>query len=60
MKIVGAPPSVKDISGTHGVEVGGFAVHSGGNRVVRCPSFIFDMVMLGIWCHDVGNAPNDT
>lgn len=39
VKIVGAPPSVKDISGTHGVEVGGFAVHSGGNRVVSCPSF---------------------
>ena len=50
VKIVGAPPSVKDISGTHGVEVGGFAVHSGGNRVVSCPPFILFIVTLGIWC----------
>lgn len=36
VKIVGEPPSVKDISGRHGLEVGGFAVHSSGDRVVIC------------------------
>ncbi|KAL4898736.1 hypothetical protein BDV59DRAFT_167426 [Aspergillus ambiguus] len=36
VKIVGEPPSVKAIAGRHGVEVGGFAVHSGGKRVVVC------------------------
>jgi N-acetyl-gamma-glutamyl-phosphate reductase/acetylglutamate kinase len=37
VRIKGEPPSVKDISGTHGVEVGGFGVHSSGNRVVSQP-----------------------
>jgi N-acetyl-gamma-glutamyl-phosphate reductase common form len=37
VRITGEPPSVKDISGTHGVEVGGFGVHSSGNRVVSHP-----------------------
>ena len=50
VKIVGAPPSVKDISGTHGVEVGGFAVHSGGNRVVSYPCFLPFFVVLGVCC----------
>lgn len=36
MKIVGEAPSVKAIAGRHGVEVGGFAVHSSGKRVVVC------------------------
>ncbi|PYH91901.1 bifunctional acetylglutamate kinase/N-acetyl-gamma-glutamyl-phosphate reductase [Aspergillus ellipticus CBS 707.79] len=36
VKIVGEPPSVKNIAGRHGVEVGGFAVHSSGKRVVVC------------------------
>ena len=36
VKIVGDVPSVKNISGTHGVEIGGFGVHSGGERVVVC------------------------
>ena len=36
MKIVGEPPLVKAISGKHGVEIGGFAVHSSGKRVVVC------------------------
>lgn len=36
VKIVGEAPSVKAIAGTHGVEVGGFAVHSSGERVVIC------------------------
>jgi N-acetyl-gamma-glutamyl-phosphate reductase/acetylglutamate kinase len=36
VKIVGEPPSVKSISGRHGIEVGGFAVHSSGDRVVIC------------------------
>ncbi|KAI5289274.1 hypothetical protein KEM52_000841, partial [Ascosphaera acerosa] len=36
VKIVGEPPSVKAIAGTHGVEIGGFAVHSSGKRVVIC------------------------
>ena len=36
VRIVGEPPSVKAISGTHGVEVGGFGVHSSGARVVSC------------------------
>ncbi|KAI9708226.1 MAG: Protein arg-6, mitochondrial [Bogoriella megaspora] len=34
IKIIGESPQVKHISGKHGVEVGGFAVHSSGNRVV--------------------------
>ncbi|KAI9688168.1 MAG: Protein arg-6, mitochondrial [Bathelium mastoideum] len=34
IKIVGESPLVKNISGKHGVEVGGFAVHSSGKRVV--------------------------
>ena len=34
MKVIGEPPLVKNISGRHGVEVGGFAVHSSGRRVV--------------------------
>jgi N-acetyl-gamma-glutamyl-phosphate reductase/acetylglutamate kinase len=36
LKIIGEAPSVKNISGKHGVEVGGFAVHSSGKRVVVC------------------------
>ncbi|KAK3071907.1 Protein arg-6, mitochondrial [Teratosphaeriaceae sp. CCFEE 6253] len=32
--IRGESPSVKAIAGKHGVEIGGFAVHSGGKRVV--------------------------
>jgi hypothetical protein len=36
VKIVGEPPLVKDIAGQHGVEIGGFAVHSSGKRVVIC------------------------
>lgn len=36
VRIVGEPPLVKDIAGRHGVEVGGFAVHSSGKRVVVC------------------------
>jgi N-acetyl-gamma-glutamyl-phosphate reductase/acetylglutamate kinase len=36
VKITGEPPLVKAISGRHGVEIGGFAVHSSGKRVVVC------------------------
>jgi N-acetyl-gamma-glutamyl-phosphate reductase/acetylglutamate kinase len=36
VKVTGEPPLVKGISGRHGVEVGGFGVHSGGKRVVVC------------------------
>ena len=36
VKIVGEAPLVKDIAGRHGVDVGGFAVHSSGKRVVVC------------------------
>ncbi|KAB5560239.1 Aspartate/glutamate/uridylate kinase [Coniochaeta sp. 2T2.1] len=36
VKVVGEAPSVKAISGKHGVEIGGFAVHSSGRRVVVC------------------------
>ncbi|KAI1263773.1 Aspartate/glutamate/uridylate kinase [Xylariaceae sp. FL1019] len=36
VKVVGEAPSVKAISGKHGVEIGGFAVHSSGKRVVVC------------------------
>lgn len=32
--VKGESPLVKDIKGKHGVEVGGFAVHSGGKRAV--------------------------
>lgn len=34
VKITGESPLVKAISGKHGVEIGGFAVHSSGKRVV--------------------------
>jgi N-acetyl-gamma-glutamyl-phosphate reductase/acetylglutamate kinase len=34
IKVIGESPLVKNIAGKHGVEVGGFAVHSGGKRVV--------------------------
>ena len=34
VKIIGESPLVKNIAGTHGVEVGGFGVHSSGKRVV--------------------------
>lgn len=34
VKVIGESPSVKNIAGKHGIEVGGFAVHSGGKRVV--------------------------
>ncbi|KAI1827666.1 Aspartate/glutamate/uridylate kinase [Xylaria intraflava] len=36
VKVVGEAPVVKAISGKHGVEIGGFAVHSTGKRVVIC------------------------
>ncbi len=34
VKVTGESPSVKAIAGKHGVEIGGFGVHSGGKRVV--------------------------
>ena len=34
VKVTGEPPLVKNISGRHGIEVGGFGVHSSGKRVV--------------------------
>ncbi|KAI5804895.1 putative acetylglutamate kinase [Geopyxis carbonaria] len=36
IKVVGEAPLVKNISGKHGVEIGGFGVHSSGKRVVIC------------------------
>lgn len=36
VKIIGEPPVVKNIAGRHGVDVGGFAVHSSGKRAVVC------------------------
>jgi N-acetyl-gamma-glutamyl-phosphate reductase/acetylglutamate kinase len=36
VKVTGEAPSVKTISGKHGVEIGGFGVHSSGKRVVVC------------------------
>ncbi|CAK7228287.1 Protein arg-6, mitochondrial [Sporothrix bragantina] len=36
VKVVGEAPLVKSISGKHGVEIGGFAVHSSGSHVVVC------------------------
>lgn len=34
LKVIGEAPSVKKIAGKHGVEMGGFAVHSSGKRAV--------------------------
>ncbi|KAI9654310.1 MAG: Protein arg-6, mitochondrial [Alyxoria varia] len=34
IKVTGESPSVKAIAGKHGIEVGGFGVHSSGKRVV--------------------------
>jgi len=36
LKVVGEAPLVKNIAHRHGAEVGGFAVHSSGKRVVVC------------------------
>ncbi|KAL8713160.1 MAG: hypothetical protein Q9220_002681 [cf. Caloplaca sp. 1 TL-2023] len=36
VRITGEPPLVKNIAGKHGIEVGGFGVHSSGKRVVVC------------------------
>ncbi|KAI5813291.1 Aspartate/glutamate/uridylate kinase [Pyronema omphalodes] len=36
IKVTGEAPMVRDISGKHGVEIGGFGVHSSGKRVVIC------------------------
>jgi len=36
LKVIGEAPLVKNIAHRHGVEVGGFAVHSSGKRVVVC------------------------
>ena len=36
VKVMGEAPSVKEISGKHGVQIGGFGVHSSGKRVVVC------------------------
>ncbi|MCJ1311564.1 Protein arg-6, mitochondrial [Agyrium rufum] len=36
IKVTGEPPLVRAIAGKHGIEVGGFGVHSGGKRVVVC------------------------
>ena len=36
VKVVGEAPLVRNIMGMHGVEIGGFAVHSKGKRVVVC------------------------
>ncbi|EQK97714.1 arg-6 protein [Ophiocordyceps sinensis CO18] len=38
VKVVGEAPLVKSIMNKHGVEIGGFAVHSSGKRVVVCAS----------------------
>lgn len=38
VKVVGEAPVVKDIMNKHGVEIGAFAVHSSGKRVVVCAS----------------------
>ncbi|POR34235.1 Protein arg-6, mitochondrial [Tolypocladium paradoxum] len=38
VKVVGEAPLVKGIMDKHGVEIGGFAVHSSGKRVVVCAS----------------------
>lgn len=38
VKVVGEAPVVRNIMDKHGVEIGGFAVHSSGKRVVVCAS----------------------
>lgn len=34
IRVTGEPPTVKNIAGKHGIEVGGFGVHSSGKRAV--------------------------
>jgi N-acetyl-gamma-glutamyl-phosphate reductase/acetylglutamate kinase len=34
VKVIGESPQVRNIAGRHGVDVGGFVVHSSGRRVV--------------------------
>ena len=36
IRIIGEAPLVKAIAGRHGIEVGGFGVHSSGKRAVVC------------------------
>ena len=36
VKVIGEAPNVKAIAGRHSLEIGGFAVHSSGKRVVIC------------------------
>ncbi|EFY93710.1 arg-6 protein precursor [Metarhizium acridum CQMa 102] len=38
VKVVGEAPLVKNVMNKHGVEIGAFAVHSSGKRVVVCAS----------------------
>ena len=45
VRVTGEPPSVKGISGRHGVEIGGFGVHSGGKRVIVCA--VIDNLLKG-------------
>jgi len=45
VKVIGEAPSVKNIAGRHGVEIGGFGVHSGGKRVVVCA--VIDNLLKG-------------
>lgn len=40
VKVVGEAPLVKNISGRHGVEIGGFGVGSSGDRVVVCATIV--------------------
>ena len=48
IKITGEPPSVKSIAGKHGIEVGGFGVHSSGKRVIV--NVTIDNLLKGAVC----------
>lgn len=58
VKTVGEAPLVKDIAGRHGVDVGGFAVHSGGKRAVVCATI--DNLLKGAATQCLRTSPYST
>lgn len=57
VKVSGEPPSVKNISGKHGVEIGGFGVHSSGKRVVVCATI--DNLLKGAATQCLRKCPSE-
>ena len=56
VKVTGEPPLVKAISGKHGVQIGGFGVHSSGKRVVVCATIDNLLKGAATQCLQIGRA----